>query len=79
MRLREPEAQRQVCRNFKSASMPGALREVFPDAMYQRCTVHFYRKRWRKCPTAAESASPPSSRPYTPRSCSALGCVRLMR
>ena len=28
----------------KSAGMLGALQEVFPEAMYQRCTVHFYRE-----------------------------------
>ena len=27
----------------KAAAMTGAIAEVFPDAAYQRCTVHFYR------------------------------------
>lgn len=26
----------------KSLGLLGALEEVFPDAKYQRCTVHFY-------------------------------------
>ena len=34
----------------KSAGMLGALREVFPEAMYQRCTVHFYRNVLAKVP-----------------------------
>ena len=34
----------------KSAGMLGALAEVFPDAMYQRCTVHFYRNVLAKVP-----------------------------
>ena len=37
----------KVC---KSAGMLGALAEVFPDAMYQRCTVHFYRNVLAKVP-----------------------------
>ena len=27
----------------KAAGMVGSIAEVFPDAKYQRCTVHFYR------------------------------------
>lgn len=34
----------------KSAGMLGALAQVFPDAMYQRCTVHFYRNVLAKVP-----------------------------
>ena len=34
----------------KSAGMLGALAEVFPEAMYQRCTVHFYRNVLAKVP-----------------------------
>ena len=34
----------------KSAGMLGALAEVFPEAMYQRCTVHFYRNVIAKVP-----------------------------
>lgn len=34
----------------KSSGMLGALEEVFPQARYQRCTVHFYRNVWSKAP-----------------------------
>ena len=34
----------------KSAGMLGALARVFPDALYQRCTVHFYRNVLAKVP-----------------------------
>lgn len=34
----------------KSLGMLGALEEVFPDAKYQRCTVHFYRNVFAKVP-----------------------------
>lgn len=34
----------------KSQGMLGALAEVFPKAMYQRCTVHFYRNVLAKVP-----------------------------
>ena len=34
----------------KSAGMLGALQEVFPEAPYQRCTVHFYRNVLSKVP-----------------------------
>lgn len=34
----------------KSLGMLGALEEVFPDAAYQRCTVHFYRNVLGKVP-----------------------------
>ena len=34
----------------KAASMTGAIAEVFPDAAYQRCTVHFYRNVLSKVP-----------------------------
>ena len=32
----------------KAAAMTGAIAEVFPDAAYQRCTVHFYRNAMAK-------------------------------
>lgn len=34
----------------KSLALLGALEEVFPDAKYQRCTVHFYRNVFGKVP-----------------------------
>lgn len=34
----------------KSLGMLGALEEVFPQAKYQRCTVHFYRNVFAKVP-----------------------------
>ena len=34
----------------KAAAMTGAIAEVFPDAAYQRCTVHFYRNVMAKVP-----------------------------
>lgn len=34
----------------KAASMVGSIAEVFPDARYQRCTVHFYRNVLAKVP-----------------------------
>jgi len=34
----------------KDSGMVGALAEVFPDAKYQRCTVHFYRNVLAKVP-----------------------------
>jgi putative transposase len=34
----------------KSSGMLGALEEVFPQAKYQRCTVHFYRNVFGKVP-----------------------------
>lgn len=34
----------------KSLGMLGALEEVFPQAKYQRCTVHFYRNVFGKVP-----------------------------
>lgn len=34
----------------KAAAMTGAIAEVFPDAAYQRCTVHFYRSVLSKVP-----------------------------
>ncbi len=35
----------------KSLGMLGAAEEVFPDARYQRCVVHFYRNVFAKTPT----------------------------
>lgn len=34
----------------KASAMTGAIAEVFPDAAYQRCTVHFYRNVLAKVP-----------------------------
>lgn len=34
----------------KTSAMTGAISEVFPDAAYQRCTVHFYRNALSKAP-----------------------------
>lgn len=34
----------------KAAGMVGSIAEVFPDAAYQRCTVHFYRNVLAKVP-----------------------------
>lgn len=34
----------------KAAGMVGSLAEVFPEAAYQRCTVHFYRNVLAKVP-----------------------------
>lgn len=34
----------------KSLELLGALEEVFPDAKYQRCTVHFYRNVFGRVP-----------------------------
>ena len=34
----------------KAAGMVGSIAEVFPEAKYQRCTVHFYRNVLAKVP-----------------------------
>ena len=34
----------------KAAGMVGAIAEVFPEAAYQRCTVHFYRNVLARVP-----------------------------
>ena len=34
----------------KAAGMVGSIAETFPDAAYQRCTVHFYRNVLAKVP-----------------------------
>ncbi|NGM18373.1 IS256 family transposase [Eggerthellaceae bacterium zg-893] len=34
----------------KAAAMTGSIAEVFPEAAYQRCTVHFYRSVLAKVP-----------------------------
>ena len=39
----------------KAAAMTGAIAEVFPDAAYQRCTVHFYRNVLSKVPRSKRS------------------------
>ena len=33
-----------------AAGMVGSIAEVFPEAAYQRCTVHFYRNVLAKAP-----------------------------
>ena len=40
----------------KAAGMVGALAEVFPDAAYQRCAVHFYRNALSKVPSSKKKA-----------------------
>lgn len=40
----------------KAATMTGAIAEVFPDAAYQCCTVHFYRNVLAKVPRTKRSA-----------------------
>ena len=40
----------------KSAGMLGAIQEVYPHAMYQRCTVHFYRNALDKVPRTRRKA-----------------------
>ena len=40
----------------KSAGMLGAIQEVYPHAMYQRCTVHFYRNVLDKVPRTRRKA-----------------------
>lgn len=39
----------------KAAAMTGSIAEVFPDAAYQRCTVHFYRNVLAKVPKSKRS------------------------
>ena len=39
----------------KAAGMVGSIAEVFPDAKYQRCTVHFYRNALAKAPKSKRS------------------------
>ena len=39
----------------KAAALTGAIAEVFPDAAYQRCTVHFYRNVLSKVPRSKRS------------------------
>lgn len=51
----------------KCFGMLGALQEVYPEAKYQRCTVHFYRNVFSKVPPKKRPMSPKCSRPYTPR------------
>lgn len=40
----------------KDSGMTGALAEVFPQARYQRCTVHFYRNVLSKVPRSKRSS-----------------------
>ncbi len=39
----------------KAAGMVGSIAEVFPEAKYQRCTVHFYRNALAKVPKSKRS------------------------
>jgi putative transposase len=45
----------------KAAGMVGSIAEVFPEAAYQRCTVHFYRNALSKVPKSrrAKAAAMP--------------------
>ena len=45
----------------KAAGMVGSIAEVFPDAKYQRCTVHFYRNALAKAPKSKRSQARPCS------------------
>lgn len=40
----------RVITGDKAAAMTSAIAEVFPDALHQRCTVHFYRNVLSKVP-----------------------------
>lgn len=40
----------------KAAGMVGSVAEVFPDAAYQRCTIHFNRNVQTKAPKARRAA-----------------------
>lgn len=40
----------------KAAGMVGSIAEVFPDAAYQRCTVHFYRNVLARVPKSRRAA-----------------------
>ncbi len=49
----------------KAAGMVGSIAEVFPDAKYQRCTVHFYRNVLARVPKSKR----PWRRPTTWNRC----------
>ena len=40
----------------KASGMVGSIAEVFPDAAYQRCTVHFYRNVLARVPKSRRAA-----------------------
>ncbi len=40
----------------KASGMVGSIAEVFPDAAYQRCTVHFYRNVLARVPKSGRAA-----------------------
>ena len=40
----------------KAAGMVGSIAEVFPEAAYQRCTVHFYRNMLARVPKSRRAA-----------------------
>ena len=41
----------------EAAAVTGAMAEVFPDAAYQRCTVHFHRNVLAKAPKSRRSGA----------------------
>lgn len=49
----------------KAAGMVGPIAEVFPEAKYQRCTVHFYRNMLARSPNRRGRRWQPCSRPST--------------
>ena len=51
----------------KCLGMLEAVGEVFPDAKYQRCTVHFYRNVFSVVPRSKVKLGPRCSRRSTPR------------
>ena len=52
----------------KCQGMIGALEEVFPEAKYQRCTVHFYRNVFSKVPKQNRVFESKYSKQFMPRS-----------
>lgn len=43
----------------KVADMPDSIAKVFPEAAYQRCTVHFYRNVLAKAPKSKRARITP--------------------
>ena len=50
----------------KAAGMVGSIAEVFPEAAYQRCTVHFYRNVLAKVPKTRRAKVAAMLRRFTP-------------
>ena len=50
----------------KAAGMVGSIAEVFPEAAYQRCTVHFYRNVLAKVPKTRRAKAAAMLRRFTP-------------